>query len=78
MAGTETKSRTSRGKSFTSGVKLVKSLKKKIKHSETTYFNPFNDGNEVFVKRDDIPKLKPIWGDEKGDASKKVYEFINK
>jgi len=41
------------------------------------YYNPFHDGKEVFVHRDDIPELDPIWGQEKGQARSKMYEFIN-
>ena len=41
------------------------------------YFNPFNKGEEVFVKRDDIPELEPMWADDKGEARQKVYSFLN-
>ena len=41
------------------------------------YYNPFNEGNEFFVKRKDIPGLEPMWGDDKGEARHKVYDFLN-
>lgn len=41
------------------------------------YYNPFQDGKEVFVKRGDIPGLEPIWLEDKGEARYKVYDFLN-
>ena len=41
------------------------------------YYNPFNYGKEVFLKRDDIPELEPMYGDDKGEATYKVYNFMN-
>lgn len=61
----------------------VKDIKSKQgpKYSEQVekhvYYNPFNEGNEFFVKRKDIPELEPMWGDDKGEARDKVYSFLN-
>ena len=41
------------------------------------YYNPFNEGDEYFVKRQDIPELEPMWGDDKGEARYKIYNFLN-
>ena len=32
----------------------------------------------MFVKRNDIPGLEPIWDEDKGEARYKVYDFLNK
>ena len=62
---------------------LVKDIKNKQgpKYPEDTdkqvYYNPFNEGDEFFVKRKDIPELEPMWGDDKGEARHKVYNFLN-
>ena len=29
------------------------------------------------MKRRDIPELEPMWGDDKGEARHKVYNFLN-
>ena len=61
----------------------VKEIKKKQgpKYTEEAekhvYYNPFNEGDEFFVKRKDIPELEPMWGDDKGEARTKVYSFLN-
>ena len=41
------------------------------------YYNPFNEGDEFYVKRKDIPELEPMWGYDKGEARSKVYSFLN-
>ena len=41
------------------------------------YFNPLFVGKEVFVKREDIPSLEPMWGEDKGEAKHKVYDYLN-
>lgn len=55
--------------------------KKGPKYPEATekqvYYNPFNEGDEFYVKRKDIPELEPMWGDDKGEARHKVYNFLN-
>ena len=47
------------------------------KEDQDTYYNPFYAGDEVYVKRKDIPELEPMWGDDKGEARYKVYKFLN-
>ena len=45
--------------------------------TKQVYFNPYSKGNEVFVKRKDLPELEPMWGDDKGEFIEKVYKFLN-
>lgn len=42
------------------------------------YYNPVTKGEEIFVKREDVPNLEPLWGDDKGEARDKIYSFLNK
>ena len=62
---------TAKGIKLKPGEQLDTSLERQI------YYNPFNYGKEVFLKRDDIPELEPLYGDDKGEATYKVYNFIN-
>lgn len=52
-------------------------LKYSDEHERQVYFNPLIEGNEVFMQRQDIPDLVPIWDENKGDARHKVYNFLN-
>ena len=42
------------------------------------YFNPFNEGNEVYVKKHDVPKFSPLNTEGKKKARDKVHAYLNK